>query len=121
TCGGDRCTNECSFCNLVRCTGGTWTQEEAFPNPNCNDASDGSQCSYPPVNNDPLCPRSFSHTYQGQVCPRVGITCSYPGAGDGEGKGCFVTAMRWCYGDGGIGDLGDGGTDAGSGFWTTAQ
>jgi hypothetical protein len=78
-------------------------------------------CSYPSANNDPRCPPSYSHAYQGESCSPVGLTCSYPGAGDGTSNGCFATAMMLCHGDGGIGDLGDSGADAGSGSWTTAQ
>lgn len=37
-CGGP-CTDECSFCNLWRCNGGTWQRMEAFPAP-CFDCGD---------------------------------------------------------------------------------
>ena len=38
SCGGESCTDPCSFCNIIRCTSGVWTQMEAFPDPNCSDA-----------------------------------------------------------------------------------
>ena len=106
TCGGDKCTNACSFCNIVRCSSGVWTQQEAFPDPNCADTS--TTCSYPPANNDPQCPSAYSYSYYQQPCSPVGLSCAYPGAGD-EVNGCFATAMMWCYGD------------AGTGTWTVAQ
>lgn len=105
SCGGDQCKDACSFCNIIRCTGGTWTQQEAFPDPNCNDAT---ACSYPPVNNDPQCPQTYSSSYEAQPCAHVGLACAYPGAGD-EVNGCYATAMMWCNGDGG------------TGTWTVAQ
>jgi hypothetical protein len=78
-------------------------------------------CSDLPANNDPRCPSSYSTGYQGMACSPKGLTCAYPGVGDQLPSGCFATAVMWCYGDGGIGDLGDGGPDAGPGTWTTAQ
>lgn len=83
-------------------------------------ANDTPVCNYPPTNNDPRCPASYSYSYGGQACPQVGLTCAYPGAGDGMSNGCFATAMLFCHGDGGVTDL-DGGGDAGSGTWTGAQ
>ncbi len=84
------------------------------------DALDAPLCSYPPENNDPRCPPSYSYSYGGQPCPAIGLTCAYPGAGDGTTDGCFATAMMFCHGDGGPGDL-DGGVEAGAGTWTVAQ
>jgi hypothetical protein len=106
TCGGETCTDACSFCNIVRCTGGVWTQEEAFPDPSCNDAP---ACAYPAANNDPQCPASYSYSSYQQPCSPVGLTCAYPGQGDGLANGCYATAMMWCKGDGG------------TGTWTVAQ
>ena len=107
TCGGETCKNACSFCNIVRCSSGTWTQQEVFPDPNCNDSS--TTCSYPPANNDPLCPSTYSYSSYMKPCSPVGLTCAYPGMGDGLANGCFATAMMWCVGD------------AGTGTWTVAQ
>lgn len=103
---GDKCVDPCSFCNILRCTSGVWTQEEAPPGPICSDAP---ACSYPPANNDPQCPASYSYTSYQQPCSPVGLTCAYPGQGDGLANGCFATAMMWCKGDGG------------TGTWTVAQ
>ncbi len=69
---------------------------------------------------DPRCPAMYSFSYFGMPCPAVGLSCAYPGAGDGTANGCFATAMMWCHGEGGVGDL-DGGADAGPGTWTVAQ
>jgi hypothetical protein len=55
------CTDRCSFCNLIRCQGGTWQQIEAFPDPSCEDGgleagatctsdqdcASGLKCCYP--------------------------------------------------------------------------
>ena len=73
------------------------------------------QCTYPTVDNDPRCPGHYSYSYGGQPCPQIGLTCSYPGAGDGTSNGCFATAMLFCRGDAGAGDAG------GPGTWTAAQ
>jgi hypothetical protein len=78
-------------------------------------------CNYPPSHNDPRCPSVYAWAYAGQSCPAKGLTCAYPGVGDEESNGCFATAMLWCYGNGGVGDLGDGGSDSGPGTWTAAQ
>jgi hypothetical protein len=43
TCGGP-CTDECSFCNMTRCSGGVWTQLEVFPAP-CFDCGDAQRCN----------------------------------------------------------------------------
>jgi hypothetical protein len=31
------CTDACSFCNVIRCQGGTWQKLEVFPDPSCRD------------------------------------------------------------------------------------
>jgi len=100
SCGGDKCTNACSFCNIIRCTGGLWTQQEAFPDPRCNDAS---PCSYPPANNDSNCPSTYSVGNYQKPCAPVGLACAYPGQGDFQPNGCNATAMMWCKGDAGMG------------------
>ncbi len=81
-------------------------QEEAPPGPICMDSP---ACSYPPANNDPACPASYSYSFYQEACSPIGLTCAYPGAGDGLANGCFATAMMWCNGD------------AGTGTWTVAQ
>ena len=43
SCGGELCTDECSFCNILRCEGGMWTRLEAFPAP-CFSCGDELQC-----------------------------------------------------------------------------
>jgi hypothetical protein len=53
-------------------------------------------CTYPPQNNPADCPASYSFSYSGQPCPAEGLECWYPGAGDGDGQGCFYTAMLRC-------------------------
>jgi len=53
-CGGP-CTDECSFCNLLRCSGGVWNRVEVFPTP-CFQCGPDAQC----VTNEQHCVRSFS-------------------------------------------------------------
>jgi len=83
-------------------------------------AADGADadCSYPPANNDAQCPSTYSYSNGGKPCSPVGLSCSYPGRGDGTaGHPCRSTAMLWCRADGGS----DAGADAGSGTWRFAQ
>jgi hypothetical protein len=68
--------------------------------------------------NPPNCPPRYSHSYMGQPCSPIGLTCAYPGQGDGTFDGGYATAMMWCRGPGGIGDAGG---DAGYGTWVIAQ
>jgi len=65
------------------------------------DGTDGgvADCGTPSANNDPQCPKVFSEicTSLTQACSQPGLTCAYPGAGDGpDSHGCFATAMAWC-------------------------
>jgi len=53
-CGGP-CTDECSFCNLLRCSGGVWNRVEVFPTP-CFQCGPDAQC----VTAEQHCVRSFS-------------------------------------------------------------
>ena len=69
--------------------------------PNEAQAEAGVDCGYPPVQNEAGCPSSYSHSYGGQSCSPVGLTCAYPGAGDGTSNGCASTAMLFCNGDAG--------------------
>lgn len=43
SCGGELCTDECSFCNILTCDEGTWTRLEAFPAP-CFSCGPELQC-----------------------------------------------------------------------------
>ena len=36
SCGGEHCTNECDWCNVITCIDGKWQGLEAFPRPGCN-------------------------------------------------------------------------------------
>jgi len=49
-CGGDACTDACSFCNIIQCERGTWQRVEAFPAP-CFDCGDSLRC----VQDDQFC------------------------------------------------------------------
>lgn len=39
------CGDPCSFCNVVRCSSGTWERLEVFPDPACADA--GAEATFP--------------------------------------------------------------------------
>ncbi|MBX3276095.1 MAG: hypothetical protein KF729_37935 [Sandaracinaceae bacterium] len=53
-CGGP-CTDPCSFCNIITCSGGTWTRLEVFPAP-CFDCGDARRC----VTGEQHCVRQYS-------------------------------------------------------------
>jgi hypothetical protein len=97
SCGQGACDN---ICNLPRDAG-----------------SDGDgACDFPPANNDPRCPATYGTPgANGKPCDPIGLTCAYPGAGDGSGCSAS-TAMMWCREAAGA----DGG-DAGTGAWVVAQ
>jgi hypothetical protein len=69
-------------------------------------------CTYPPVNNPPGCPARYGFAYYGEPCPMAGLTCSYPGEGDGMPDGCFYTAGLSCISKS---------LDGGAPVWVTAQ
>lgn len=83
--------------------------------------ADGDDCAYPDVHNDPRCPAMYSAGYDCQPCSPVGLGCTYPGAGDGNG--CFAAAGLSCEpADGGVvrGCASDGG-EASVGYWVAVQ
>ncbi len=111
------------------CAGGTWScrlKDQGASVCSCppptGSGTGPTGCVYPPVHNDPRCPSSYSSGYRGIGCAPVGLTCAYPGVGDPDGKGCLSTAMMWCTGPSGVGDL-DAGPDGSTaaGRWVTAQ
>lgn len=53
-CGGP-CTDPCSFCNLLSCSGGVWNRVEVFPTP-CFDCGDAARC----VTGEQYCVHSYS-------------------------------------------------------------
>jgi hypothetical protein len=73
-------------------------------------SADAPACSYPPVHNDPRCPTLYTAAYDGKTCSPVGLSCAYPGAGDGMPDGCLGTAGLSCRGNAGSGDGGPAGT-----------
>jgi hypothetical protein len=91
-----------------------------------NDSGDAS-CVYPDdAGNDPLCPSTYSFSFNGTACPKVGLTCGYPGAGDQGANGCFETAGLICNAaDAGVGSFDaaifDDAGDSGIGYWTAVQ
>ncbi len=91
-----------------------------------NDGGDAS-CDYvTDAGNDPLCPSTYSFSFNGTACPRVGLTCGYPGAGDQGTNGCFATAGLICNAaDAEVGSFDaaifDDAGDSGIGYWTAVQ
>jgi hypothetical protein len=101
------------------CVNGAWSCNMTAQGASVCTCSDGGMgqpeppaCSYPPANNDPGCPATYSFSLYQQPCPAIGLACAYPGRGDEMPDGCFATAMAWCKGDGGAGT---------PGTWTVAQ
>lgn len=78
-------------------------------------------CGYPPVANDPACPKAYTYNSHAPCSP-IGLNCSYPGAGDGTANGCYATAEMFCRGDVDSGADATGNGDAGgTGYWLSAQ
>jgi hypothetical protein len=90
------------------------------------DSGDAS-CVYPDdAGNDPACPATYNAALNGTACPRVGLSCGYPGAGDIDPNGCSETAALVCNApDAGVGTFDaaifDDAGDSGIGYWTAAQ
>src|SRR5262249_43368258 len=87
----------------------------------CSDdgaASDGGavDCGATQAKNDPACPAMQKDVCAGtmQPCSHSGLTCMYPGQGDGpDQNGCFATAIAACRTPPGV--------DGGATIWTCAQ
>jgi len=107
------------------CELGEWACRFAAQGPStcaCQGGTSGGSggtkpCDYPPVQNDPRCPPQYSPQNATGPCP-IGLTCSYPGVGDGASNGCNSTAVMFCHAP--FGDS-DGGADAGTGVWSFGQ
>ena len=78
-------------------------------------------CGYEVANNDPRCPPTYSASRYGTSCYPVGLSCAYPGVGDGLPNGCYSTAMMWCKAPASDGGLDAGVDPAASGTWVVAQ
>jgi hypothetical protein len=72
------------------------------------DSSPDADCGSPtPANNDPRCPSAANSWIESSgPCPEAGLTCTYPGLGDGTPNGCpsarnLTCGARFCAGDGG--------------------
>ncbi len=96
-------------------TGVPTQQRDAAPDD--GGKADGGTCSYPPSANDPGCPAHYDLSACSHPCTTPGLTCAYPGAGDGQSSGCLATAMMWCKVP--VGQ--DAGADGGGTSWTCAQ
>jgi hypothetical protein len=83
--------------------------------------AEGTDCpsqdaAEPAKNADPRCPATFARL--SGACAPIGLTCSYPGQGDGPP--CHgAKAMLWCREDHDADP--DAGGDAGVGKWVAAQ
>lgn len=81
-----------------------------------SDGASTPSCTYPDSGNPSECPAKYDVAQRGATCPREGLVCSYPGAGDGRGDGCWGTAQLSCRAD----PVVDGGV-AQSPKWRAAQ
>jgi len=78
---------------------------------------DGGGCSVEVLDNDARCPSTYDTTLEGDACPSVGLSCSYPGEGDVGANGCSGPGGLTCHAPG------DPGTppDAGGPTWILTQ
>lgn len=82
----------------------------------------GTDCGYPDADNEAGCPANYTIGFQCKPCWPVGLSCAYPGAGDGTANGCYGTAGLTCHAaDSGIGGCAGDAGDAGSGYWIATQ
>ena len=81
------------------------------------DSGNDAECTYPPAHNDPRCPPTYVviPAYR-KPCSPVGLSCKYPGAGDGNGCN-GSSAEMFCNSR----DAGDDGGDGASGEWLVLQ
>jgi len=111
----------------IPCTGADAGGDATVTDGAVDSGADGNvDCQYPDdAGNAAECPATYSSSYQDTLCPQIGLSCAYPGKGDGTANGCYSTAVLLCNApDAGFGGhdaaIFDG-ADAGSGFWTAAQ
>jgi hypothetical protein len=77
-------------------------------------AEAGPDCGAVTASNEAGCPATYDTSALPASCAPVGLTCSYPGKGDGNG-GCNLANLQ-------CSELaGDGGTEAGQGRWVSTQ
>jgi len=55
--------------------------------------------TYPAPNNPPGCPPRYSRAYAFVRCSPIGLSCTYPGAGDCMASGYCSTALMHCSPD----------------------
>jgi hypothetical protein len=77
-------------------------------------AEAGPDCGAVAANNEAECPATYDTSALPTSCAPIGLTCSYPGKGDGSGS-CNLANLR-C-----VEPVGDGGADAGQGRWVATQ
>ncbi len=70
----------------------------------------GNDCGFPIVHNEGGCPAAYDTATLPPTCAPVGLSCAYPGAGDGTGC-TAATAALWCAA----------GSDGGANHWIAAQ
>jgi hypothetical protein len=77
-------------------------------------AEAGPDCGAVTANNEAGCPATYDTSALPASCAPIGLTCSYPGKGDGNGA-CNLANLQCSA------LVGDGGADAGQGRWVAAQ
>jgi len=71
----------------------------------------GTDCGV--VHNEAGCPATYDTSALPASCAPIGLSCTYPGAGDGNG--CNAANLQCSA------PPGDGGSDAGEGRWVATQ
>jgi hypothetical protein len=100
--------------------GGQGARPPGSPDPTAGVVNGGAatttDCKYPVIMNPDECPPAYTREPP-TSCTTIGLECWYPGAGDGDGRGCWSTALLKC-----VGDV-DAGADGGpaTGRWIGAQ
>ena len=88
------------------CSSSTTAPRDAGSSPDA-----GTDCGYAAVRNEAGCPPTYDTATLPPTCAPVGLSCSYPGAGDGVTAECAYAAGLACVA--GQGDAG--------GRWVAAQ
>ncbi len=88
--------------SLACSSSSTGDQEPAEAGPDCGAANEAG------------CPATYDTSSLPAACAPIGLTCSYPGKGDGNG-GCNLANLQ-CEPI-----AGDAGADAGQGRWVATQ
>jgi hypothetical protein len=78
----------------------------------CSSSSSAPSCTgaNADAGNSSDCPAHYDNQLNAKSCPRTGLVCQYPGAGDQGSDGCNATAQLSCVA-----------VDGGAATWRAAQ